>query len=115
MYTGECVTQGGLPSPSLKCGAKRLCGLCREAARKASAYAEDGTFMENKEPLRLPAFEKVIGFAVQKALEDWRDEALEGEMLLSFVTPSCLQSACLPSASYICAVSGSGQGGGGGF
>lgn len=36
--------------------------------------------MENKEPLRLPAFEKVIGFAVQKALEDWRDEALEGEL-----------------------------------
>lgn len=35
--------------------------------------------METKEPLRLPAFEKVIGFAVQKALEDWRDEALEGE------------------------------------
>ena len=34
--------------------------------------------METKEPLRLPAFEKVIGFAVQKALEDWRDEALEG-------------------------------------
>ena len=34
--------------------------------------------MDNKEPLRLPAFEKVIGFAVQKALEDWRDEALEG-------------------------------------
>lgn len=37
--------------------------------------------METKEPLRLPAFEKVIGFAVQKALEDWRDEALEGEHL----------------------------------
>ncbi|KAL3150906.1 hypothetical protein ABBQ32_000657 [Trebouxia sp. C0010 RCD-2024] len=54
-----------------------LIDASREAARKASAYAEDGTFMESKEPLRLPAFEKVIGFAVQKALEDWRDEALE--------------------------------------
>ena len=55
--------------------------VCREAARKATAFAEDGTYMETKEPLRLPAFEKVIGFAVQKALEDWRDEALEGEHL----------------------------------
>lgn len=51
----------------------------REAARKASAFAEDGTFIETKEALRLPGFEKVIGFAVQKALEDWRDEALEGK------------------------------------
>ena len=66
---------------------------CREAARKASAYAEDGTFMENKEPLRLPAFEKVIGFAVQKALEDWRDEALEGEALFPSVQPT----ACMPT------------------
>ena len=55
---------------------------CREAARKASAYAEDGTYLETKEALRLPAFEKVIDFAVQKALEDWRDEALEGEWVL---------------------------------
>lgn len=86
MHADQCVTQGGLPSSCLKCWANHLCGLCREAARKASAYAEDGTFMENKEPLRLPAFEKVIGFAVQKALEDWRDEALEGEDLLCCVT-----------------------------
>lgn len=41
--------------------------------------------MESKEPLRLPAFEKVIGFAVQKALEDWRDEALEGAYLLCYI------------------------------
>ena len=52
--------------------------------------------MENKEPLRLPAFEKVIGFAVQKALEDWRDEALEGESLL----PSCIHCFCLPSGRH---------------
>lgn len=69
--------------------------------------------MENKEPLRLPAFEKVIGFAVQKALEDWRDEALAGEILLCYVAsqakglPSCLQSACLPFASHIYATPGS--------
>ena len=55
-----------------------LLGCCREAARKASAFAEDGTFIETKEALRLPGFEKAIGFAVQKALEDWRDEALIG-------------------------------------
>ena len=61
-------------------GAERgIVFACREAARKASAFADDGTYVETKEPLRLPAFEKVIGFAVQKALEDWRDEALEGE------------------------------------
>ena len=72
-----------LSQQTQSCLRARLTALgcnCREAARKASAYAEDGTFMENKEPLRLPAFEKVIGFAVQKALEDWRDEALEGEL-----------------------------------
>ena len=57
-------------------------GQCfyREAGKKASAFAEDGTYIETKEPLRLPGFEKAIGFAVQKALEDWRDEALEGAL-----------------------------------
>ena len=68
---------------------------CREAARKASAYAEDGTFMENKEPLRLPAFEKVIGFAVQKALEDWRDEALEGKHITQNCSLQLMCSSCL--------------------
>ena len=61
-----------------------MLGCCREAARKASAFAEDGTFIETKEALRLPGFEKVIGFAVQKALEDWRDEALEGNAACPF-------------------------------
>lgn len=31
-----------------------------------------------REPLRLPAFEKAVMFAVTQALEKWRDEAMEG-------------------------------------
>lgn len=70
-----------------------LLDASREAARKASAYAEDGTYMETKEPLRLPAFEKVIGFAVQKALEDWRDEALEVAKTLVSMEQSYVSAA----------------------
>ena len=51
--------------------------------------------METKEPLRLPAFEKVIGFAVQKALEDWRDEALEGMLCALLLSSLC--AAWFPS------------------
>lgn len=70
-----------------------LMDASREAAGKASAYAEDGTYMETKEPLRLPAFEKVIGFAVQKALEDWRDEALEVAKTLVSMEQSYVSAA----------------------
>lgn len=77
---------------------------CREAARKASAFADDGTYVETKEPLRLPAFEKVIGFAVQKALEDWRDEALEGECWepSKFVLNMSPATSCLAAMTAVC-------------
>ncbi|DBA91528.1 hypothetical protein WJX77_008361 [Trebouxia sp. C0004] len=70
-----------------------LIDASREAARKASAFADDGTYVETKEPLRLPAFEKVIGFAVQKALEDWRDEALEVAKTLVSMEQSYVSAA----------------------
>ena len=37
---------------------------------------------EAREPLRLPAFEKAVMAAVTRALEAWRDEAIDG-------APSC--------------------------
>lgn len=70
-----------------------LLDASREAARKASAFAEDGTYIETKEALRLPGFEKVIGFAVQKALEDWRDEALEVAKTLVAMEQSYVSAA----------------------
>jgi hypothetical protein len=33
---------------------------------------------EGREPLRLPAFEKAVMLAVTRALETWRDEAIDG-------------------------------------
>ena len=33
---------------------------------------------EAREPLRLPAFEKAVMMSVTRALEMWRDEAMEG-------------------------------------
>lgn len=33
---------------------------------------------DTREPLKLPAFEKAVLFAVTQALETWRDEAMEG-------------------------------------
>lgn len=34
---------------------------------------------ESREPLKLPAFEKAVMQSVTRALEQWRDEAMEGE------------------------------------
>ena len=36
---------------------------------------------EAREPLRLPAFEKAVMMSVTRALEMWRDEAMEGKHL----------------------------------
>ncbi len=53
-----------------------------------------------REPLRLPAFEKAVMFAVTQALEKWRDEAMEGATLGSLISPLPLQ-AC--AYSYVSA------------
>ena len=51
---------------------------CRESAKKASLLTESSVLDPTKEPLKLPAFEQAVMIAVTKALEAWRDEALEG-------------------------------------
>jgi dynamin GTPase len=53
-----------------------LLNVARDAARKASGFSEATTYDETREPLRLPGFEKQVIFAAQKALEQWREEAL---------------------------------------
>ena len=35
---------------------------------------------ESREPLKLPAFEKAVMQSVTHALEQWRDEAMEGDL-----------------------------------
>ena len=53
---------------------------CREASKKASLLTESSTLDTTKEPLKLPGFEVAVMQAVTKALENWRDEALEGAL-----------------------------------
>ena len=55
------------------------CYICREASKKASLMVDSTSLDEAREPLRLPAFEKAVMLAVTRALEAWRDEAMEGE------------------------------------
>ena len=42
---------------------------------------------ESREPLKLPAFEKAVMQSVTRALEQWRDEAMEGELPLLALKP----------------------------
>ena len=53
---------------------------CREASRKASLMMDSSVLDESREPLRLPAFEKAVMQSVTRALEQWRDEAMDGEL-----------------------------------
>eukprot|EP00891_Asterochloris_glomerata_P003150 jgi/Astpho2/3150/Aster-03429 len=53
-----------------------LIDAAREAARKASAFADVKAVNETRTPLQLPGFEKQVVFAAQQALEAWREEAL---------------------------------------
>ena len=50
----------------------------REASRKASLLVDTTIVDERREPLKLPAFEAAVMHAATRALERWRDEALEG-------------------------------------
>ena len=50
----------------------------REASRKASLLVDTMIVDERREPLKLPAFEAAVMHAATRALERWRDEALEG-------------------------------------
>ncbi|KAK9815384.1 hypothetical protein WJX72_002710 [[Myrmecia] bisecta] len=54
-----------------------LLDAAREASRRASVMADSVTFDETREALRLPGFEKAVMTAVTKALEEWREEAME--------------------------------------
>lgn len=54
-------------------------GLCREASRKASLLLDSTVIDETRTPLKLPQFEMAVMIAATKALETWRDEALEGD------------------------------------
>ena len=52
----------------------------REASRKASLTLESTTIDDSKTPLKLPQFETTVMIAATRALELWRDEALEGRL-----------------------------------
>ena len=52
--------------------------FCREASRKASVMMDSSVLDASREPLKLPAFEKAVMQSVTRALEVWRDEAMEG-------------------------------------
>ncbi|KAK9915279.1 hypothetical protein WJX75_007044 [Coccomyxa subellipsoidea] len=54
-----------------------LVDAAREASRKASLMTNSTVLDDTREPLKLPAFEKAVLFAVTQALETWRDEAME--------------------------------------
>ena len=53
--------------------------MSREASKKASLMTDTTTLDPTRESLKLPAFEQTAMLAVTKALELWRDEALNGE------------------------------------
>ena len=53
-------------------------GGSREASKKASLMTDTTTLDPTRESLKLPAFEQTAMLAVTKALEAWRDEALNG-------------------------------------
>ncbi|KAK9826828.1 hypothetical protein WJX81_004888 [Elliptochloris bilobata] len=54
-----------------------LLDAAREASRKASLLVDTTVVDERREPLKLPAFEAAVMHAATRALERWRDEALE--------------------------------------
>ena len=58
----------------------------REASRKASLLIDSTVLDDSRTPLKLPGFERVVMLAATKALELWRDEALEGDLLLCVFT-----------------------------
>lgn len=68
---------------------------CREASRKASLLVDTTIVDERREPLKLPAFEAAVMHAATRALERWRDEALEGAAACARVTSG--HAVMLPS------------------
>ena len=49
---------------------------------------------ESREPLRLPAFEKAVMQSVTRALEQWRDEAMDGELSVLAQKPLSIILPC---------------------
>ena len=49
---------------------------------------------ESREPLRLPAFEKAVMQSVTCALEQWRDEAMDGELSVLAQKPLLMILPC---------------------
>lgn len=50
---------------------------------------------DTREPLKLPAFERAVMMAVTRALESWREEAMEG---------TCSYVMCLVDNQHDCSV-----------
>lgn len=69
------------PRPQAKPGCVEVYWLqiaSREASRKASLLLDSTVIDETRTPLKLPQFEMAVMVAATKALEQWRDEGLEG-------------------------------------
>ena len=66
---------------------------CREASKKASLLIDSTTLDETRTPLKLPQFEMSVMVAATKALEAWRDEALDGAYICSNVCSHLVSSS----------------------
>ena len=75
IYSAECMVQ----RLRLHLQWVNSLGRCREAARKASLLLDSTVIDETRTPLKLPQFEMAVMIAATRALETWRDEALEGD------------------------------------
>lgn len=64
--------------------------MCRQASQKASLLLDSTILDESRTPLKLPGFERVVMLAATKALETWREEALEGMLHYCLVLSLCL-------------------------
>ena len=79
-----------------------MCFSCREAARKASLLLDTTVLDESRTPLKLPGFERVVTLAATKALESWRDEALEGTLCSAKLhLPSLIGSSSFLGAVHV--------------
>ncbi len=72
------------------------CRWRREASTKASLMMDSSVLDTSREPLRLPQFEKAVMQSVTRALEVWRDEAMEGG-LASFALTALTRAFLFPA------------------
>lgn len=75
----------------------------REASKKASLLLDSTILDDTRTPLKLPHFETAVMIAATKALELWRNEALEGDRhaVLYLMQSSCLHMCSVGAIPHI--------------